>query len=62
MNTLKIALLGFALLISGAAFAGYTPEGNGHVGDTAFYAAPEGNGHVDIAAYMPEGNGHADIG
>ena len=62
MNILKPALLASILLLSGAAFASVTPrqptyrrcylaspEGKGHVGDTASYAAPEGNGHVDVA-------------
>jgi hypothetical protein len=62
MNILKPALLGFLLLLSGAAFASVAPPGNGHV-DTASYASPEGNGHVgDTASYAaPEGNGHIDI-
>ena len=60
MKILSIALLGSALLVSGAAFASYLPEGNGHI-DTASYTAPEGNGHVDEASYAaPEGNGHID--
>ncbi len=62
MKTFKFALIGTALLMSGAAFANYAPEGNGHV-DVASYAAPEGNGHADVASYAaPEGNGHVDVG
>lgn len=55
MHTLKIALLGSALLLSGAAFAG-APEGNGNV-TTASYAAPQGNGSVSTASYTaPQGD------
>jgi hypothetical protein len=61
MKTLKFALIGSALLMSGAAFANYAPEGNGHV-DVSSYVAPEGNGHADIATNAaPEGNGHVDV-
>jgi hypothetical protein len=62
MNILKPELLGFLLLLSGAAFASVAPAGNGHV-DIASYASPEGNGHVgDTASYTaPEGNGHIDV-
>lgn len=50
MKLLKPALLGAFLLLSGVLFASYaSPEGTGHVGDTASYAAPEGNGHIDTA-------------
>ena len=54
MKTLKIALLGTALILSGAAFAG-APEGNGNV-TTASYAAPQSNGAVTTASYRaPQG-------
>lgn len=56
MKTLKIALLGSALIFSGGALAG-APEGNGNV-TTASYAAPQGNGAVTTASYAaPQGNG-----
>ena len=48
MKTLSIALFGASLLMSGAAFANYLPEGNGSV-NTASYAAPEGNGNIQSA-------------
>ena len=58
MKTLSIALFGASLLVSGAAFANYAPEGNGNV-STASYAAPEGNGAINTASYAaPEGNGN----
>ena len=58
MKTLSIALFGASLLMSGAAFANYLPEGNGSV-NTASSAAPEGNGSVNTASYAaPEGNGN----
>ena len=61
MTIFKLALVASAMLLSGAAFASYAPEGNGHV-DIASYAHPEGTGHVDTASYAaPEGNGHADV-
>lgn len=63
MKFLKLVLLSGFLLLSGVFVASYaSPEGNGHVGDTASYTAPEGNGHVgDTASYAaPEGNGHTD--
>jgi hypothetical protein len=57
MKTLKIALLGTALLVGGAAYAG-APEGNGNV-TTASYSAPQGNGNVTTASYTaPQGNGN----
>jgi hypothetical protein len=57
MKTLKIALLGAALLSTAAIFAAAAPEGNGNV-NSASYAAPEGNGAVNTASYAtPEGNG-----
>ena len=62
MKILSIALLGSSLLMSGAAFANYIPEGNGHL-DTASYAAPEGNGNVNTASYAaPESNGNVQLG
>ena len=61
MTIFKLALVASAMLLSGAAFASYAPEGNGHV-DIASYAAPECTGHVDTASYAaPEGNRHADV-
>jgi len=58
MKLLSIALFGASLLISGAAFADYLPEGNGNI-NAASYAAPEGNGNVSTASYAaPEGNGN----
>ena len=46
MKFLKPVLLSGFLLFSGVFVASYaSPEGNGHVGDTASYTAPEGNGH-----------------
>jgi hypothetical protein len=45
MTIVKLGLIASALLLSGAAFASYAPEGNGHV-DIASYAAPEGPANV----------------
>jgi hypothetical protein len=57
MKTLKIAILGAALLSSSGVFAAAAPEGNGNT-NTASYAAPEGSGNTNTASYAaPEGNG-----
>jgi hypothetical protein len=61
MTIFKLVLVASALLMCGAAFASYAPEGNGHV-DIASCTCPEGTGHVGTASYAaPEGNGHADV-
>jgi hypothetical protein len=43
LGSLKLALFAYTLFVSDTAFVGVAPEGNGHVGDTASYAASENN-------------------